>query len=192
MRENVSPPSITHLSNNRSSITRLSVDAKATAIRAAIGAVLGLAWGAALRAWMVVLVLEFGDRPQFTWLGTFGGILLPAAIVGAVLGIAAGGERTVNPRWQGWIILSPLLFVLAPAVVVNNFFSILITTGMGGGAIGVALLFTLAAAVALVIGDSGATDTPSKVFCALLFALLMALLVAGIGVSTQHRSKIAN
>jgi hypothetical protein len=31
-----------------------------------VGACLGLAWGFALRAWMVVLALKFGEQPQFT------------------------------------------------------------------------------------------------------------------------------
>jgi hypothetical protein len=214
MREDVSPPSITPLPNHLPVISNLTVHAKATTRLAAIGACLGLAWGAALRAWMVVLVLGFGERSHFTWQGTFGGILLPAAIMGAILGAAADAKAASNRKLQCWVLLSPLLLVLGPALATDNFVSILITTGMGGGAIGVALiallggytvsgvgakwlrwvtgllalLFTLAAAVGLATADSEATDTPRKVFCALLFALLMALLVAGIGASIQFRT----
>ena len=81
--------------------------------RVVAGAFLGLAWGAALRAWMTLLALEFGDRPQYTWLGTFGAILLPTALMGAVLGWAAyatetSAETLAGKRWR-WAISSPLV-----------------------------------------------------------------------------------
>ncbi len=54
------------------------------------GAVLGLAWGAALRGWMVTLALEFGDWPRFTGAGTFGSVLAPATVTGGLLGMCGG------------------------------------------------------------------------------------------------------
>lgn len=113
---------------------------RAIAGRAAAGAVLGFAWGAALRAWMVILALKFGDQPKFTWRGTLGGILLPAALMGALLGGATLAAGTADGKRRRWFILSPLLLILGPAVVTENFISNLISTGIGGGAIGVALI----------------------------------------------------
>jgi hypothetical protein len=113
---------------------------KAITRRVAIGSFLGLAWGASLRAWMALLALKFGERPQFTGEGTFGAILLPTALVGAMLGGAAYvAETSGSKRWR-WATLLPLLLVLGPAIVTDDFLSILVTTGMGGGAIGVALI----------------------------------------------------
>lgn len=108
--------------------------------RVAIGTFLGLAWGAALRAWMVLLALELGGSHTFTGAGTFGLILFPTGLVGALLGAAAyDAETSEGKRWR-WAILSPLLLIVGPVMFIKNFFTILITTGMGGGAIGVALI----------------------------------------------------
>jgi hypothetical protein len=161
---------------------------------------------------MVVLALQFGERPHFTWHGTFGGILLPAAIMGGMLGVAAGAEGpSASKRWAK---LSPLLLVLGPAITTDNFIPTLVTTGLGGGAIGVALiglsggyaisgtgpqwlrrvagvfavLLSAASAVGFGFAGGGSSDTPAKVFGGLLFALLMALLVVGIGASARDRS----
>lgn len=186
-----------------------------TTVRRAVGgAFLGLAWGAALRAWMVVLALEFGDRPQFTWHGTFGAVLLPAALTGALLGVAAtAGRPSETARWR-LIIFSPLLLVVGPVITTESFIERLATTGEGSGAIGVALigmlggwagsglgaawlrwiagllasLFTAGAALGFYFGGSAADVTPGRVFGALLFTLLMALLAAGIAVPIRYRS----
>ena len=201
------------------SLTRPAIEpgslpyARTMTVRAAVGAVLGLGWGAALRGWMVVLALQFGERPHFTWQGTFGGILLPAAIMGAMLGVAAGAEGPSARKRRRWAKLSPLLLVLGPAITTENFIPTLITTGMGGGAIGVALigmsggyalsgtgprwmrrvagvfavLLAAGSAVGFGFAGGGSSDTPAKVFGGLLFALLMVLLVVGIGASTPDR-----
>jgi hypothetical protein len=201
--EDVSPSYLTQWANDPASVSQI----KAMTRRAAAGALLGLAWGAALRAWMVVLALEFGDRPHITWQGTFGGILLPAATMGAMLGVATCAQgSSARKRWR-WVILSPLLLVLGPAIATDDFISTLLTTGLGSGAIGVALigllggyalseigarplrwvagiltiLFMVASAYGFSFGGAGSTVTPSKVFGAVLFVLLMALLVAGMG-----------
>ena len=51
-----------------------------------VGAVCGLAWAASLRSFMA----EFaGPESTFDWFGTFEGVLLPGAVVGALLGWAA-------------------------------------------------------------------------------------------------------
>lgn len=58
------------------------------------GAFLGLSWAAGLRAWMVLLALEFGDYPRFTWVNTFVVILLSAAMMGGFLGGAQYARQT--------------------------------------------------------------------------------------------------
>lgn len=178
--------------------------------RVVVGACLGLAWGVALRAWMVMLALKFGEHPKFTWRGTFGGILLPAALVGACLGAAThAAANSSSKRWR-WSILSPLLLVLGAALGTENFISTLITTGMGGGAIGVAMigmlggyalselgalwkrwvsgllasLLTLAAGIGLFFGKGA-----SEAFGALYFILLMALLALGVSAPFRYESR---
>jgi hypothetical protein len=180
--------------------------------RVLIGGFLGSAWGASLRAWMALLALELGDTPQFSWLGTFGGVLLPTTLLGALLGAAAhDAETSDSKRWR-WGILSPLLLIAGPVIFTKDFFTTLIKTGMGGGAIGVALIgmfggyaFSefgtrwtrwvsglLAAVLAIAsvfpvyfANRESAVPSISKVFGVLQFALLMVLLV--IGVSAPSR-----
>lgn len=99
-----------------------------------VGAVIGLTWAAALRGWMAQMASTGSD---FHWYGTFALVLAPGLLVGALIGLAEHRRRTGGARSR-WLILSPLLFVAAladPAI-----FRLLITTGQGGGAIGVALL----------------------------------------------------
>jgi hypothetical protein len=165
---------------------------------------------------MALLAVEVGDRPRVTWLGTFGGILLPAAVVGALLGAAAyAAETAESTRWR-WALLSPLLLAGAAAVVTENFLTTLITTGMGGGAIGVALIGVLggdalsgfgahwrrwasgalavlfAAASVYPLYFTGSASAPSlsasKVLGVLLFVLLMIVLVVGVSAPARYRA----
>jgi hypothetical protein len=188
--------------------------------RIAIGTVLGFAWGTALRAWMVLLALKFGESPQFTWEGTFGAILLPTALVGAILGAETYAvESSDKKRWR-WAILLPLLLVLGPLIVTKDFIIILVTTGMGGGAIGVALIgvlggytfsgfgalwtrwvsgvlslfFTLGLVYGLYFATGPKSVTPgvAEYFGGLLFVLLMAMLIAGVSTPSRYRSRQHN
>ena len=61
------------------------------------GAVIGLTWAAALRAFMSAVA---GPATGATWTGTFLWVLLPGAVIGAVLASA-------RSRWAVW---SPMLF----------------------------------------------------------------------------------
>jgi hypothetical protein len=169
--------------------------------RVLVGSFLGLAWGASLRAWMALLAINLGGSPRFTWEGTFGAILLPAALMGALLGWAADAAAASHgTRWR-WAVLSPLLLVVGPAIATPDFFRILFTFGFGGGAIAVALIgvvggfafsgfsarwiravcglivFLMTAAVGYLGASSGESG---DAFRALLFVLLMGLLVAGV------------
>jgi hypothetical protein len=100
------------------------------------GAALGLVWGAGLRGWMAVLA---GEQSRYTWSGTVLGVLLPATLVGATLGWAEQARRKGGRRAWRWAALSPLLFIVMPALVQADFVAQL-QTGLGTGAIGTALV----------------------------------------------------
>lgn len=188
----------------------------AVTMRTIAGAFLGFAWGAALRGWMVLLALNFGERPQFTWQGTIAGILLPATVLGALLGrVNSADEVSGRKRW--WVIFSPFLLVSGPAIFTKDFFTILFTTGMGGGAIGVALIgmlgayalsgprapwkrwtsgivagiLTIASGCGPFLVEQNKPTIPLavKVFGMFLFVLLMGLFIAGIHTPFRRRSK---
>jgi hypothetical protein len=181
-----------------------------------VGALLGLAWGSSLRAWMALLALQLGDPPKVTWQGTFAGVLLPAMVVGALGGRAVYAAKTSERKRWRWVILSPSLLILGPAIVQDHFISILLKTGMGGGAVGVALvgmfggyalsgfgprwtrraaaLFALPLLIASIapvyFADPSSTRPPGadEVFSILLFVLLMAQLAGGISAPSRAQS----
>jgi hypothetical protein len=94
-----------------------------------VGAVCGLAWAASLRSFMAQFA---GPESTFDWFGTFEGVLLPGAVVGALLGWAAH----LRGRAPRWLVAAPLVFVLfTPSALVSVF-----VDGLGGGAIAVPLL----------------------------------------------------
>lgn len=108
----------------------------------ATGAICGLTWAAALRGWMIQMA---ADGTSFHWYGTFGLVLAPGLLTGALIGLAEHRRRTSGARSR-WLLAAPCLFLLAladPAI-----FRALITDGTGGGAIGV-VLFGLAGGRAL-------------------------------------------
>lgn len=180
------------------------------------GALLGLSWAAALRAWMVLLALEFGDQPRVTWVNTFVVILLASAMVGAILGTAEFIRRTTgNPRWR-WAALAPLILVIYPLLFMDGFIETLLSTGEGGGAISVtlagifggyaiaeggrrwlrlltSLLFlvtVLGTVVALHLNGifDGRMPTAAQSFNALYFTLLMLLFAAGASIPFRIQS----
>jgi hypothetical protein len=167
-----------------------------------VGAVCGLAWAASLR----VVMAEFaGPESTFDWFGTFEGVLLPGAVVGALLGWAAH----LRGRAPRWLVAAPLVFVLfTPSALVSVF-----VDGLGGGAIAVPLLgmaggYALAGrgprwtrwaagAVALLAvpgwlvlasfaGGTLAPDTPRGAWVAVLFLSLLAVL--SFGAALPHRA----
>ena len=94
-------------------------------IAGVIGAVAGFAWAAALRAFMWEVA---GDEAGADWVGTFVWVLVPGAVIGALLGWAE------HRRWSGpvpgrrWLIWSPMIFV---AVLLQNPLDLL--NGFEGG-----------------------------------------------------------
>lgn len=212
MVQDVSASSITQSANDPIPVAKLAVHGKAITRRVVVGTFLGFAWGASLRAWMAVLAVEFGQRPQFTWEGTFGAILLPAALMGALLGGATDFAQTSHStRWR-WAILSPLLLIVGPLIFLRDFIPSVVTTGLGGGAIGVALigllggyafsgygvrwtrwaaslfpsLFFIIAPLYAFYSVVNGTLNVGGFFSVVLFVLLMALLIAGISAPARY------
>jgi hypothetical protein len=96
---------------------------------ALIGAVCGLAWAAGLRGLMAELA---GASSQVSWYGTFGQILVPGVLTGALLGHSArSGDRR--------LIMAPLLFAVGIFVSPDVFRGQLFEGGVGGGAIALPL-----------------------------------------------------
>lgn len=100
------------------------------------GAVAGLAWACGLRGFMAEVA---SGESEVHWELTFLWLLLPGALIGALLGWAehlrrAGGR----PGWR-WLAACPLLF---SAVLFSNGlnFGGLLDDGIGGGAIGVPIV----------------------------------------------------
>ncbi|MDV8149670.1 hypothetical protein [Arthrobacter sp. B10-11] len=102
----------------------------------AVGVVCGIAWAAGFRAYMVELA---GPASTFSWRGTFGTLLLPGAIAGGLLGWAEALRRSGGRRGWRWLALAPLTFAVAP-LFLPGAVTALLTQGLGGGAIAVALM----------------------------------------------------
>lgn len=98
-----------------------------------IGAVLGIAWAASLRGFMMVLA---GSESTFTFTGTFGIIISTGMAVGALFGLAEYQHR-VGHQYPV-LIATPLLVGIAP-LVQPGALQALVTTGDGGAPIGLAV-----------------------------------------------------
>ena len=136
----------------------------------ALGALCGLAWAAALRAMMS----EFAGYSRVAWVDTFVAILLPGVVVGALLGWAYvlrlhGGRR----GWR-WLGAAPAAFAIAPMLLPGALMAFL-TTGLGGGAVAVALL-----AIAGGFAVSGRGALWARILC----GVVSALLIVGITIGT--------
>lgn len=137
----------------------------------ATGTACGFAWSAALRGWMA----QFAGSAEstFTWYGTFGLQVAPGAVVGAAFGYAEYRRRTGGAP-STWLTLAPLVFLTA--LTVPWIFRALITSGIGGGAIGVTG-FGLAGGYAL----SGRGRAWARRGCGLLALLGVALMAVMAG-----------
>ncbi|TDO56796.1 hypothetical protein EV651_112183 [Kribbella sp. VKM Ac-2571] len=100
----------------------------------AAGGACGLAWACGLRGFMAQVA---GPGSTVTWSGTFGWILLPGAVLGALLGWSEYLRRTGGRR-RRWLTFSPLLLaaVLLPGITDPAHF---LADGIGGGALAVPL-----------------------------------------------------
>jgi len=108
-----------------------------------VGAVCGLAWAAGLRGFMAEIA---GPASGVEWVGTFGWILVPGVLTGALLGWAEHLRRTGGRRGWRWLATAPLLFagvlvhglVTAPGGLMAGLEQFA-ANPLGGGAIGVPL-----------------------------------------------------
>jgi hypothetical protein len=109
-----------------------------------VGGVCGLAWAAGLRGFMAQIA---GSESTVDWAGTFGWILVPGVLVGALLGWAEYLRSSGGRRGWRWLTLSPLLFA---AILFSRPLDMLsiFEDGIGGGAIAVPL-FAMAGGYAL-------------------------------------------
>lgn len=99
------------------------------------GAVCGIAWGAAFRTYMSEIV---GGASRVDWYGTFVAIIGAGAVIGALLGLAEHFRRTGGRRHWRWLALAPLTFAILPLTMPGALVG-LVTQGLGGGAVAVAL-----------------------------------------------------
>jgi hypothetical protein len=153
----------------RLSLDRLERPTAAAAI--AVGALFGLQWAAGLRGYMVALA---GEASEFGWLGTFGALLLPGAVTGALLGWAEHLRRTGGRRHWRLLALAPLVLAIAPLVLLPDALVALVTQGLGGGAVAFALT-GMAGGFAL----SGRGPRWARLGC----GLLLVVIVAGVALS---------
>jgi hypothetical protein len=102
------------------------------------------------------------EDSSVSWSGTFGWILLPGLLIGALLGWAEYIRTTGGRRGWRWLALSPLLFT---AVLFSNPLDMLsiFENGIGGAALGVPL-FAMAGGYAL----SGRGPRWGRIVCGIL------------------------
>lgn len=140
-----------------------------------VGALCGLAWAAAFRTYMAEIA---GGASRFDWYGTFVGILGAGVITGALLGLAEHFRRTGGrPHWR-WLGLAPLAFAILPLTMPDALVA-LFTQGLGGGAVGVALI-----AIAGGFAVSGRGAMWARILCGLLtlaFLVALAFTVPAVG-----------
>jgi hypothetical protein len=91
----------------------------------AVGALCGFAWAAALRAFMWEVA---GPDAAVEWAGTFLWVLLPGAVIGALLALAEYRRWTDDVAHQRWLVCSPMLFA---AVLLQN--PVALLDGFEGG-----------------------------------------------------------
>ncbi|ABM10803.1 hypothetical protein FHR86_003682 [Paenarthrobacter ilicis] len=140
----------------------------------ALGTTCGIAWAAGFRGYMVELA---GPASTFDWWGTFGALIFPGAVAGGLLGWAEALRRTGGRQHWRWLALAPLAFAVAP-MLLPGAVPALLTQGLGGGAIAVALM-----AVGGGYAVSRRGPLWSRLACGITSAaLLAALALAGPGI----------
>jgi hypothetical protein len=136
-----------------------------------VGAVSGLAWAAAFRAYMAEIA---GGASRLDWYGTFVGILAAGVITGALLGLAEYFRRTGGRRHWRWLALAPLTFAVLP-LTMEGALEGLVTQGLGGGAVAVSLI-----AIAGGFAVSGRGALWARIACGVLTLALIAALILSV------------
>ena len=151
--------------------TRAATTPRNAGATVALGALCGLAWAAAFRA----VMSEFaGYGSQVAWVDTFVAILLPGLVVGSLLAWAhvirlSGGRR----GWR-WLGAAPAAFAVAPMLLPGAVVALL-TQGLGGGAVAVALL---------AVGGGFAISGLGPLWARIVCGVISALLIVGITITT--------
>jgi len=127
-----------------------------------VGAVAGLTWAAALRAYMVGIA---GHLSNFSWWGTFGAIVVPGGITGALIAVA--WWRSIEGRASAWFAFALAPVAVAPFLEPGALW-VFLTTGLGGGAIAVPATGLLGGFAA---GQRGPVWT--RVLCGVLWAAMV-------------------
>ena len=133
-----------------------------------VGGVCGLAWAAAFRSWMAEIA---GGASRIDWYGTFVGVLAAGMIVGGLLGLAEHFRRTGGRRHWRWLALAPLAFAILPMTAPGALVA-LVSEGLGGGAVGVALT-----AIAGGFAISGRGALWARIVCGVIALSMVAGLV---------------
>lgn len=152
-----------------------------------VGAVCGVAWSASLRGWMIQVA---GAESAFTWLGTFGLLLAPGTALGGLLGWAVHlqrGEGLAGAR-RRWLLASPVL--LAAPLLDPNLFRAFVTSGLGGGALGV-LLTGLTGGYAIAGSGSRLRRTVAGVAATVLILACGSIVAADAPLTTPHGAWVA-
>ena len=137
----------------------------------AVGALCGLAWAAAFRA----VMSEFaGYSSQVSWIDTFAAILLPGVLVGALLGWAYAIRLSGGRRGWRWLGLAPAAFAIAP-MLLPGALAQLLTAGLGGGAVAVAML---------AIGGGFALSGRGPIWARIVCGTVSGLLIVGVAIAT--------
>ena len=100
-----------------------------------VGAVAGLAWAAAFRAYMAEIA---GGASRMEWYGTFVVVLGAGIVTGGLLGLAEYFRRTGGRRHQRWLAMAPLSFAVLTFTMPGALVAFA-RQGLGGGAIAVPL-----------------------------------------------------
>ncbi|TDE94012.1 hypothetical protein EXU48_11160 [Occultella glacieicola] len=168
-----------------------------TAHAALLGAVCGLAWAASLRA----LMAELAAPSRMDWFGTFGGILLPGAAVGALLASAWARGAAGRANRIGWFALAPLAFAITLGPGQLAFAALTIAGGYALGAhgrgwlriacaiLGAAFLIALVVSLPLVGGASYALTEPRGAWLAVLGASLTILIMVAEAIPFRYASR---
>jgi hypothetical protein len=136
-----------------------------------VGAACGIAWGAAFRTYMSEIA---GGASRVEWYGTFVAIIGAGAITGALLGLAEYFRRTGGRRHWRWLGLAPLAFAILPLTMPDALLG-LVTQGLGGGAVAVALT-----AIAGGFAVSGRGALWGRIACGVLALAVIGGLVASV------------
>lgn len=136
-----------------------------------VGAVSGVAWAAAFRAFMAELA---GGGSRIEWYGTFVAILGAGLITGALLGLAEFLRRTGGRRHWRWLAVAPLSFAIF-ALTMPDALLALFTTGLGGGTVAIPLT-----AIAGGFAVSGRGPIWGRIVCGILALAVIAAVAASV------------